>query len=85
MGKAFSLEIKTPEKLLFSGEIESLIVPHKEGLEGYLANHTRVLRELVPGTLEYRPIGSSQETTKMEIPGGFISFAHNRAVVFIRS
>ena len=84
MAKSFSLEIKTPEALIFSGEIESLIVPHNDGLQGYLADHEPVLRELVQGTLEYRKRGSSSEAEKVEIEGGFMTFSHNKAIIFIR-
>ena len=49
----FILEIKTPDKLIFSGEIESLMVEHPSGKEGYLANHEPVLKELASGTVRF--------------------------------
>ncbi|MBP3816238.1 MAG: hypothetical protein J6H21_05150 [Firmicutes bacterium] len=99
MATEFSLEIKTPEKLIFSGDIESLIVEHPSGKEGYLAFHEPVLRELAPGMVQFsgeRVAGkipsdnpsilktNSPKTFEIEIQGGFLSFEGNKAVVFIR-
>ena len=54
----FNLDIKTPEKLIFSGNVESLMVEHPSGKEGYLANHEPVLRELAEGTVRFKPINN---------------------------
>ena len=96
----FSLEIKTPDALVFSGDVESLIVPRPDGLEGYLANHEPVLVDLAHGTLEIKgsdigipetetpifPITKdpSNKSIKIEITGGFLTFLNNRATIFIR-
>ena len=100
----FTLEIKTPNALVYSGKAESLIVPTPEGSEGYLANHETVITELTKGVLIFRaerielnkeapakgaseyPIEPADEanTYKINIPGGFINFNHNKAIVFIR-
>ena len=52
MSKKFFIEIKTPDALIWSGEIESLVVNHPWGLEGYLADHESVLKELSPGPIK---------------------------------
>ena len=100
MSAKFSLEIKTPEKLLFSGEIESLIVQHPLGKEGYLAFHEPVLKELAPGKIQFfgegltiTPSedntsgitkGETKNTFELFVDGGFISFENNKAILFIR-
>ena len=82
MAAKFLLEILTPEKLLFSGEVESLIVQHPSGKEGYLAFHEPVLKEISPGIITYKSSDTSSE--ELEVNGGFISFENNKAIIFIR-
>ena len=82
MAAKFLLEILTPEKLLFSGEVESLIVQHPSGKEGYLAFHEPVLKEISPGIITYKSSDTSSE--ELEVKGGFISFENNKAIIFIR-
>ena len=79
----FKLEIKTPEEVIYSGDIESLVVPHPEGLEGYLANHEPTLSELVPGKLSYLEADQT-ESRELEITGGWLVFSDNQAVIFLR-
>ena len=75
----FFLEVKTPDKLIFSGEVESLIVEHPSGKEGYLANHETVLKEIAAGVLQIKlgnktpsffdsEASSDDETTSEENP-----------------
>ena len=80
----FFLEVKTPDKLIFSGEVESLIVEHPSGKEGYLANHETVLKEIAAGTLQIRQDSHEANTKTIEVDGGFLSFSENKAIVFIR-
>ena len=60
----FHLEIKTPDTLLFSGQVESLNVEHPSGNEGYLANHEPVLREISSGAVRFRPVDPTQISIK---------------------
>lgn len=62
----FILEIKTPDKLIFSGEIESLMVEHPSGKEGYLANHEPTLKELASGTVRFTA-ASSLDTSEFSV------------------
>jgi F-type H+-transporting ATPase subunit epsilon len=54
MAKTFKLEIVTPEKLVFSDEIVSLVVPAEEGYLGVLAGHAPLLAALKPGEIRIR-------------------------------
>ncbi len=60
--KTFTLEIKTPDKLIFSGEVESIMVEHPSGKEGYLANHEPVLKDLVAGTVQFTTLSSEPDS-----------------------
>ena len=49
---AFSFELVSPEKLLFSGEVDAVVVPGAEGEFTVLKNHAPFLTTLKPGVIE---------------------------------
>ncbi len=49
-----NLEIVTPERLLFSGEVDEVNVPGAEGYLGILPGHAPLLSELRIGMISYR-------------------------------
>lgn len=48
------MEIVTPERLLFSGEVDEVNVPGAEGYLGILPGHAPLLSELQIGVISYR-------------------------------
>ena len=54
------LEIVTPERLFFSGEVDEVNVPGAEGYLGVLPGHAPLLSELRIGVISYRQ--GSQES-----------------------
>ena len=83
MAKAFPLEIVTPERHFFSGEVEIVIVPTVTGEEGYMADHTWACKLLKKGELRFREAGS-KEFRYAKIDGGFID-VRGSALVFTDS
>ena len=61
-------ELVSPEKLLFSGEVEQVDVPGAEGDFGVLAGHAPVVTTLRPGFLTVYANGGTQ---KIVVLGGF--------------
>ena len=57
MAKKFKTEIVTPERLVFSEEIESLVIPAERGYLGVLAGHAPLLCTLQPGAITIRGDG----------------------------
>lgn len=49
----FSLEILTPDRQFFSGEVETLILPIIDGEYGVMKGHEPVVTIVEPGTLRY--------------------------------
>jgi len=64
----FHLDLVSPEKLLFSGEVEQVDVPGAEGDFGVLAGHAPIVATLRPGILTVQGAGGEQ---KIVILGGF--------------
>ncbi|MGE5165478.1 MAG: F0F1 ATP synthase subunit epsilon [Sphingobacteriales bacterium] len=64
----FHFELVSPEKLLFSGEVEQVDVPGAEGDFGVLAEHAPMVTTLRPGILTVHGTGGAQ---KIVVLGGF--------------
>ena len=48
------MEIYTPERPFFQGEVSSLIMPALDGLHGVMAGHEAMVTAIEPGVLKYR-------------------------------
>jgi F-type H+-transporting ATPase subunit epsilon len=64
----FKFDLVSPEKLLFSGEVDQVDVPGAEGDFGVLAGHAPLVTTLRPGILTVFAGGSEQ---KIVVLGGF--------------
>ncbi len=65
---ALHFELVSPEKLVFSGEVEQVDVPGAEGDFGVLAGHAPMVATLRPGILTVKAAGGEQ---KIVVLGGF--------------
>ena len=61
MGKAFQLEIITPNDPFYKGSAESVILPAIDGEYGVLAGHEPVVTAIEPGTARYLVDGEWKE------------------------
>src|SRR5688572_10992413 len=82
MAKTFRLEIVTPEKLLFSEDIVSLVVPAEEGYLGVLAGHAPLLAALKPGEIKIRRDGGE---TLYATSGGFMEVLPQKTSILCES
>jgi F-type H+-transporting ATPase subunit epsilon len=64
----FHFELVSPEKLLFSGDVEQVDVPGAEGDFGVLANHAPMVTTLRPGILTVHAASGDQTIVVL---GGF--------------
>jgi F-type H+-transporting ATPase subunit epsilon len=83
MASTFHLSILTPEKSVYSGEVEYVQVPGSEGYLGVLAHHAALVTALAPGDLTVRRPGGSEE--KLTVSGGFFEVSNNQATVLADS
>jgi len=67
---AFTFELVSPEKILFSGDVEQVVVPGTEGDFAVLKDHAPVMSALRPGVLTYTDSKGTSET--VFIRGGFV-------------
>ncbi len=57
---SFALEVITPYREFFSGQVESIVFPASDGLLGVEPGHEPVVTLVEPGTLRYRVDGQWQ-------------------------
>ncbi|NOY37821.1 MAG: ATP synthase F1 subunit epsilon [Chlorobi bacterium] len=73
------LEIVTPEKTVFSGEVTLVQLPGEKGSFEILHNHAPIISSLKAGTVKY--ITKEGITKNVEINGGVVESRSNNIVV----
>ncbi len=63
----FHFELASPEQLVFSGEVEHVVVPGAEGEFGVLAQHAPLIAMLKPGILKVM----GPDAQQFVVRGGF--------------
>jgi len=73
------LEIITPDKKLFEGEVKSAVFPGSEGSFGLLNNHAPMIATLKKGNIELTEENNS--TQSFEVKGGVVEVFKNKVIV----
>ena len=73
------LEIITPEKEIFNGEVTSVKFPGTNGEFEILNNHAPIISTLEKG--EIRVINSNKNVENFNINGGVIEMQNNKIIV----
>jgi len=60
MAKLFRLFIGTPQKIVYEGEVSSLVAPGELGYLGILANHAPLITNLVRGKISFKESSHKQ-------------------------
>ena len=71
-------EMVTAERLLFSGEVDSVVAPGTAGELGILPHHAPLLTTLRPGELRIMQGGQEQS---IAVTGGFLEVLDNRVTI----
>lgn len=80
MARTFSVEVVTPEKVLFSSDqVVSLTVPAWEGSLGVMAFHAPMVAALRIGVITIRL--ANDEEVRISTSGGFMEVADNKVVI----
>lgn len=74
-----NLEVITPEKKLYQGEVKLIKVPGTKGSFEILRNHAPVISTLDKGTIKI--VSEADETVLIDIQGGIIEVMRNDIIV----
>jgi len=68
------LKIISPEKMVFNGEVESVLVPGTLGSFEILTDHAPIISSLEKGIVEFT---TKEEKKQLEVNGGFVEVKKN--------
>lgn len=77
------LEIVTPDKKIYSGDVEAVKLPGAEGSFGILNNHAPIIATLKKGTVKVT--NASNDVDNFEINGGVVEVLNNKIIVLAES
>lgn len=84
MAAIFHVNISTPDRLIFGGNIRSLVAPAQTGYLGILANHAPIIAALAPGKISIKD--ASGKTRAFKSSGnGFLEVSKNNAILVLDS
>lgn len=76
------LEIITPDKTIYDGEVESATFPGSKGSFQVLKNHAALISSLEKGKVVYKANGSDQEIL---VNGGIVEVLNNHIILLAES
>ncbi|RWL91958.1 MAG: F0F1 ATP synthase subunit epsilon, partial [Mesorhizobium sp.] len=69
MAEAFKFELVSPERLLVSEQVESVVIPGAEGEMTVMAQHAPVMTTIKPGVVTVKAAGGKED--RYVVFGGF--------------
>jgi|TARA_B110000263_G_C14953505_1_gene349180 F-type H+-transporting ATPase subunit epsilon len=76
------LEIITPESIIYSGDVESVIAPGMEGELGILPHHAALMTSLKCGDITVTVDGTNN---RYPVSGGFLEVIDNKVTILADS
>ncbi len=73
------LEIITPDKKLYEGNVKSAVFPGSEGSFGVLNHHAAMIATMKAGTIEITDDANTKQT--FEVKGGVVEVLKNNVTV----
>lgn len=73
-----SLKVITPEKIIFEGEVDEVIIETEQGQTGILPNHVNLVTSIIPGELK---ILSDHKTILIATGGGLLQITKNNVSI----
>lgn len=84
IGKTFKLSVITPHRIVYEGQLSSLIAPAELGYLGVLLNHAPIVANLIPGKIIIKD--SSDRTRIFHSTGkGIIEALENNVSILVDS
>jgi F-type H+-transporting ATPase subunit epsilon len=81
MADTFQFELVAPERLIFSDQVEMVVVPGTEGDFGVLPGHAPLISSVKPGVVEIYEYPALKSKTKFFVAGGFAEVTAERCTV----
>ena len=72
------VQIITPDREVYSDEVDLLVAPGSEGQLGILPNHSPLMTSLQPGVVKIRKNG---DEFKWTVTGGFLEVLANEVMI----
>lgn len=87
MAETLFIEVVTPERAVFAGEVEEIVLPGSEGQMGILPGHLPLLSSLGIGEMIVRGYKGSGESSERRflVDGGFVEVLPNKVSVMTES
>jgi len=83
MANQFDLTIITPEKTIYEGKAESLVLPCENGYLGILANHASLMANVVNGKITLI-VDRNQEPLNFRVKtNGFVEARNNNVTLLL--
>ena len=77
--KTFSLDVITPEKIIYSKEVAAIVTHGTDGYLGILPQHAPLITTLEPGPLDITE--SNEEKVTFSLGGGFMEVRESKVVI----
>lgn len=77
------LEIITPDKKLYSGDVDAVKLPGADGSFGVLKNHAPIIATLQKGIVKITD--TKKQVSSVEINGGVVEVLNNKIIVLAES
>jgi F-type H+-transporting ATPase subunit epsilon len=77
------LEIITPDKKVYSGDVDAVKLPGAEGSFGILKNHAPIIATLKKGVVKITD--TKKHVENVEINGGVVEVLNNKIIVLAES
>lgn len=81
MADTFQFELVAPERLIFSDQVEMVVVPGSEGEFGVLPGHAPLISSVRPGVVEVYEYPAIKSKARFFVAGGFAEVTGERCTV----
>lgn len=78
----FTLQILTPEREFFSGEVDELILPGVDGLVGVLPGHEPLIAAMIEGEVSIKQAGSWRHAACSD---GFATITESETLILLQT
>ncbi len=83
MSNSFKLIILNPEKIIYEGEITSLIAPSESGYLGVMAGHFSLVANIVSGKITVYKDNDKEPEIFYSRGKGFLEVLHNKVTLLL--